>query len=209
MRGSAHRAVGLSICEGVLCLGILPSLLPGTRWLKKCLWNAGAFRQAQPHQPSPCGASPSHSLTHRTQRPCAVSRGHRVAGAQGPVQHSRRAVCPWRGTHFQCCRVLLPLRPVGSSEVEALQPPGNSHQGLLSPKEGQIQFYSVLPLYPLPAGWQRWLGLLLCLIMFEGKSPSRDGKGRGPKGPTTHLVPLLLGNVQVSLAADDCLIESA
>lgn len=32
---------------------------------------------------------------------------------------------------------------------------------------------------------------------------------QGAKGPTTHFVPLLLGNVQMSLAADDCLIESA
>lgn len=45
--------------------------------------------------------------------------------------------------------------------------------------------------------------------MFEVESPSRNGKGRRPKGPTTHLVPLLLGNVQVSLAADDGLIKPA
>lgn len=83
------------------------------------------------HQSSPCGASPPHSLTHRTQRPCAASHGHQVAGAQGLVQHSRTAACPWRGTHFQCCRVLLPPQPVGSSEVwgQAPQSPRELNPG--------------------------------------------------------------------------------
>lgn len=169
--------------------------------------------------PTHGSSHPTHSLTHRTQRPCAVSHGHQAAGAQGPVKHSRRAACPWRGTHFRCCRALSPPQPVGSSEVESSTVPQGAHPKvhLQEPCSGPLacripwkgESSSTLhSLHPLRVGWQRWLGPLLCL-MFEGKSPGRDRKGGGPTGLTAHLVALLLGNVQVSLAADDRLVEPA
>lgn len=38
-------------------------MLPGTRWLKTCLWDAGAFREAQPTSPHPVApAHPTHLL---------------------------------------------------------------------------------------------------------------------------------------------------
>lgn len=110
---------------GCFVSGILPSPLPGNIGSRSVCGMQGQSDKPRAHQSSPCGAGPPHSLTHRTQRPYAVSHGHQAAGAQGPVLHSRTVACPWRGTHFQCCRVLLPPQPVGSSEVwgHALQSP--------------------------------------------------------------------------------------
>lgn len=92
-------------------------------------------------------------------------------------------------------------------------PPENSPQSTLA---GVVQSPGLLgpcgranPVLPPTPSILCQLGSLLCLLMFEVKSPSRNGKGRTHKGPTTHLVPLLLGNVQVSLAADNGLIEPA